>query len=448
MDIYEQYSDLTPGSSILHNHAIHLFPGGICHNLRLFDPYPIYPRRAVGGIITDVDGRDIVDLWMGHFTMIFGHNFATVKNAVVNALDGGWHWGMPHEKEVRLADEIMLAAPAIRKLRFCCTGTEATMYAVRLARAFTGKGWVLKVAGGWHGASTDLSFAVKHPFGEPEGAGLPEPDRQGVAHLQFNDIEASKKVIEVHQGHTAAIIVEPMLGAGGFIPADPEYLKFLRQACDDIGAVLIFDEIITGFRFRYGILADEYGVRPDLVTLGKIVGGGFPIGLYGGRADIMELANPKSAARPGRPVLVGGGTFSANPVTMAAGLATLDVLRTQAGGIYSSLAAKGEKLRKGITERFDSAGVPAECTGKGSLFMTHILKDKSCAGTLRSPADIAEKTLAKMPDREMKISLLNHGVFSVHGGGSVCTAHSETDVEKVLDGYEGAAKDLKKILSR
>jgi len=444
VSIEEKYKELTLGSRTLYGHAKHLFPGGICHNIRAFHPHPVFPRHSEGPRFTDVDGRDIIDLWMGHYSLIFGHAFGAVKRAVNNVLDSGWHWGMPHELELRLADEIMLAAPVIKKLRFCCTGTEATMYAVRLARAFTGKGWVLKVAGGWHGASTDLSFAVRPPYEEPEGPGLLEPDMQGVAHLTFNNIGESKRVINLHQDHIAAIIVEPMLGSGGFIPATKEYLEFLRKACDDIGAVLIFDEIITGFRFRYGILADEYEVSPDLVTLGKIVGGGFPIGVYGGREDIMELANPFQPESPGRPVLVGGGTFSANPATMAAGLATMDSLRKQQSSLYNLLATRGDAMRKGIEERFKAIGLPAACTGMGSLFMTHILKGDD--DLITSPGDIAEKTHSRVADRELKISLLNHGVYTMHGGGAISATHGEKEVSTMLDAYEAAAQDLKNEL--
>ncbi len=446
MDIYELYSDLTPGSAILHNHASHLFPGGICHNIRLFDPHPIYPRQAVGPVVIDVDGREIVDLWMGHYAMILGHANPQVKAAAVAALENGWQWGMPNETEVRLADEIMLAVPALKKIRFCCSGTEATMYAVRLARAFTGKNWVLKVSGGWHGASTDLSYSVQSKNGEPEGPGLLDPSAQGVATLAFNEIESSQKVIEAHQDKIAAIIVEPMLGAGGFIPANPEYLKFLRKTCDDIGALLIFDEIITGFRFRYGSLGDEYGVKPDLSTFGKIVGGGFPIGVYGGREDVMELADPRGSRSPGRPVLVGGGTFSANPVTMAAGLSTLDILRTQQASIYPSLAQKGEQLRKGIRERMEAAGLKASCTGKGSLFMTHLLRDFAAGAEIKSPADMASMTYSSVADKELKIALLNHGVFTMHGGGAVSAAHKEEHLEKTLDAFECAAREIKGFL--
>lgn len=442
MSIFETYRRLTPASEALHRRATDLFPGGVCHNLRAYRPYPVFPRAASGARFTDADGRELLDLWMGHYALLFGHAFDPVRRALAEALDGGWQWGMPSEAQVELAETIRRLVPSMEEMRFCSTGTEATMYAVRLARAYAGKPWILKAAGGWHGASTDLSFSVKPPFGGAEGPGLLAASEQGVGQLSFNDVEASREVVEAHRGRIAGIIVEPMIGAGGFLPARPDYLAFLREVCDDEGAVLIFDEIITGFRFRAGALADELGVTPDLTTLGKIAGGGLPLGVYGGRREILEIANPFGAPGPGRPVLVGGGTFSCHPLTMAAGLATLREIEERGPALYAALAARGERLRAGVEERFGAAGIPVECTGRGSLFMTHFLR--SGQRGLQSPADIAAKTVAEVKDRELRIALLNRGVFAVHGGGALSAAHGDAEVDGLLDAYEAAAEDVKR----
>ncbi len=444
MDPLQKYKELTPNSASLHQRALNCMPGGVSHNMRRIDPHPFYPVSAKGPYLTDEDGRDIIDLWMGHYAMILGHAPQAAKAAAAAALENGWHWGTPCRNEVDLAEKIKAAVPSMELLRFCCTGTEATMYAVRLARAYTGKPFVLKVAGGWHGASTDLSFAVKPPFQGAEGPGLLEPEAQGVGKLHFNDIETSAMVIDAHRNDLAAIIVEPMIGAGGFLPPKPGYLEFLRKAADETGAVLIFDEIITGFRFRYGTLADHFGVKPDLTTLGKIVGGGFPVGVYGGRKEIMSLADPRMKGQPGRPVLVGGGTFSCNPLTMAGALATLTALEELAPTLYPALKAAGERLRTGVAERFAAASVPVTTTGMGSLFMTHIL---NCDDPeICSPGDVAAKTHTALPDRELKAALLNHGVYAVHGGGSASMAHDEAVIGKVLDAYEAAAVEVKGYL--
>jgi glutamate-1-semialdehyde 2,1-aminomutase len=445
VNIFETYRRMTPESEALHRAASDLFPGGICHNLRSFQPHPVYPAAASGPRFTDVDGNTYLDLWMGHYALILGHAAPDVREALARALEGGLHWGMPSPVQVELADRIRRLAPSMEEMRFCTTGTEATMYAVRLARGFTGRPWVLKAEGGWHGASTDLSYSVKPPFQGAEGPGLPAAREQGVDLIPFNDVEGSLRVLERHRGSLAGIIVEPMLGAGGFIPARAEYLSFLREVCDDEEAVLIFDEIITGFRFRCGTLADRYGVRPDLTTLGKIVGGGMPIGVYGGRREILEAANPRTARAPDRPVLVGGGTFSCSPLSMVAGLATMD--RLEAGGreLYEDLDRRGEALRRGIEARFAAAGLPAACTGAGSLAMTHLLRGDD--RRIESAADVATKTRTEVKDRELRIALLNRGVFAVHGGGALSTAHGDAEVAEILEAYERAASDLKAELT-
>lgn len=441
MNIFETYRRHTPHSERLDRRASELFPGGVSHNLRRYFPHPVYAEGARGARFTDADGRSYVDLWMGHYALILGHACPEVRTALRGALEQGWHWGMPSEGQIELAEELRKAVPALEEMRFCSTGTEATMYAVRLARGFTGRSWILKVAGGWHGASTDLSVARREPFRGAEGPGLPPPGEQGVGLLTFNDVEASLPVVEAHRGEIAGIIVEPMIGSGGFLPARQEYLRFLREVCDDEGAVLIFDEIITGFRFRYGTLADEMGIVPDLTTLGKIVGGGLPLGVYGGRREILEAANPLVARGPDRPVLVGGGTFSCNPLSLAAALATLRTLEARGDALYENLDARGRRVREGVEERMAAAGLRAACTGRGSLFMTHVLKGEDAE--LTTPLHVASKTHAEVKDRELRIALLNHGVFSVHGGGALSESHGEAEVDEILAAFEAAAGDLR-----
>jgi len=441
LNIFETYRRLTPTSEALHRRASGVFPGGICHNIRGFRPHPVYPAQARGARFTDVDGTSYLDLWMGHYALILGHAAPEVRSALARTLEGGWHWGMPSQLQIELAERLRDAIPSLEEMRFCTTGTEATMYAVRLARGFTGRPWVLKAEGGWHGASTDLSYSVKPPFRGAEGPGLRAAGEQGVDLIPFNDVEGTLRVAGRHRGELAGIIVEPMLGAGGFLPARTEYLAALREVCDDQGAVLIFDEIITGFRFRYGSLADRYGVRPDLTALGKIVGGGLPLGVYGGRREILEAANPLTAQGPDRPVLVGGGTFSCNPLSLAASLATLEALARAGEGFYADLGRRGAELRRGVEERFAAAGLPAACTGEGSVLMTHLLKGDD--RRLESPGDLAAKTLPEVKDRELRIALLNHGVFAVHGGGALSSTHGDAEVGALLDAYERAAVNLK-----
>ena len=443
MSLIETYRSRTPKSEALHRRASDLFPGGVSHNLRAFQPHPLYCRGAQGPRFEDVDGRSYLDLWMGHYALILGHGFAGVRDALLRALESGWHWGMPSEGQILLAQKLRAAVPHLEEMRFCSTGTEATMYAVRLARGVTGKPWILKAAGGWHGASTDLSYAVKPPFEGAEGPGLPSAQEESIGLLSFNDIETSLRVVEACRGRIAGVIVEPMLGAGGFIPARPDYLAFLREVCDQQGAVLIFDEVITGFRFRYGTVAQEYGVTPDLTTLGKVLGGGLPLGVYGGRREILEAASP-SARGPARPVLVGGGTFSCNPLSMAAAIATLEALETRGPSLYETLGRRGDAVRLGVLDRFRAAGIPTQCTGRGSLFMTHVLKGDD--QTIESPQDLSRKTRTEIRDLELRIALLNHGVYAVHGGGALSDAHGGPEIGAILDAYEKAAVDVRRVL--
>jgi glutamate-1-semialdehyde 2,1-aminomutase len=441
LDIFDRYRSETPASALLNDRAKKLFPGGVCHNMRNYAPYPFYPTAAKGARVRDADGRELIDLWMGHYSMIMGHGLSEVREAACEAMESGWHWGMPATAQIALGEELQRAVPTLEKMRFCCSGTEATMYAVRVARAHTGRPWVLKAAGGWHGASSDLSFGVKPPFKGAEGPGLLKPDTQCVDQLCFNDIEASVNAIDRYGEGLAAVIVEPMIGAGGFIPALPGYLKALREACDRNGALLIFDEIITAFRFRYGTLADQYGVKPDLTTLGKIIGGGFPIGIYGGSQEVMAVADPSIAHNTGSAALVGGGTFSCNPIAMTAALTTLLALKSKADTLYPELDRRGDRVREGIAQRFKAAKVPVQLTGMGSLFMTHILKGED--NRLNSSADIDRKTLHHLQDREMKLSLILNGVFSVHGGGSLSEAHDDEVIEELLNAYEKTALEMK-----
>jgi len=442
VDINSKYQSRTGRSKKLYARACDIFPGGVSHNLRLYKPYPVYPVKAGGARFIDVDGNEYIDLWMGHYALILGHAASCVSDAVSGELAKGWHWGMTSEAEIMLAEKIRSAIPSMQEMRFCTTGTEATMYAVRLARASSGKTAVLKVAGGWHGANSDLSFAVKPPFDSPEGPGFDAFESGAVEAIEFNDIEKTQRVIDAHRGRIACIIIEPMIGAGGFVPARKEYLHYLRSVCDEEGIVLIFDEIITGFRFRYGSLADEYGVTPDLTVLGKIVGGGLPIGIYGGKRDIMAPANPALKSSGAKPALVGGGTFSSHPLTMAAALATLEKLEEDQSTLYPALAEHGDIVRKGVEDRFKAAGLDVACTGKGSLFMAHLLRGED--RSLQSPTEIVRKTFSEFKDRELKTSLMNNGLFSVHGGGSLSAAHLEkAELDSLLAAYERAAEDFK-----
>ncbi len=264
----------------------------------------------------DVDGNEYIDLWMGHYALILGHRSKVSREALKEAADLGTHWGTLHEHEIKFGELIQEVVPCAEKMVFGVSGTEATMYAVRLARAFTGRRTILKIAGGWHGASSDLAWAIHSPFEKPESSGIIPELGNYVKPLLFNDIEASCKVIRDVKEDLAAVIVEPVVGGGGMIPADKEYLQVLREETSRWGALLIFDEVITGFRLALGGAQEFYGIKPDLATLGKVCGGGANLGIIAGRADVLALCDPTLKREKGQGVLLGGGTFSCTPLTM------------------------------------------------------------------------------------------------------------------------------------
>jgi len=295
------------------------------------------------------------------------------------------------------------------------------MYLVRLARGFTRRKVVIKMAGGWHGYNTELNVGVHTPFDRPEGAGILNEEHAHVKTVKFNDLEAARMSVNSLKNEVAVILLEPVLGAGGCIPADGEYLKGLRELADESGALLAFDEIITGFRVALGGAQEFYGVTPDLATFGKIVGGGLPIGLVCGRKEILALADPSKKGF----VSIGGGTFSENPLTMTSGLATIRYLERNAGTIYPHLSKMGSDLRSGIDAAFEDCKVTAHTTGLGSLFLTHFGTD---------PRN-AEDALHGRPDltRRYVLFLMSNGIFLLptHAGG-ISTCHTARDIADLV----------------
>ncbi|MBS7646519.1 aminotransferase class III-fold pyridoxal phosphate-dependent enzyme [Candidatus Bathyarchaeota archaeon] len=259
----------TPKSRILYERARKVLPAGVSYAIRHFDPYPFYVARAKGGKLYDVDGNEYVDFWLGHTTHILGHSPPAVIKAVREQLEKGIHYGTAHELEIALAEQVTKMMPSAEMVRFTNSGTEANMYAVRLARAYTGRVKIAKFEGGWHGGYDALHKAVKPPYDLPESAGLTLGALDDTLVLPFNDIEGVKERLKGVEDKVAAVIIEPVLGAGGAIPVEKEFLRELREFCDQHGILLIVDEVITGFRLAPGGVQQYFGVRPDLTVLGK-----------------------------------------------------------------------------------------------------------------------------------------------------------------------------------
>ncbi|MBX5464407.1 MAG: aminotransferase class III-fold pyridoxal phosphate-dependent enzyme [Clostridia bacterium] len=434
----ERYEQMTPGSRRLFERARRVAPGGVHHNLRYFAPYPLFVERAEGAYVWDVDGNRYVDLWMGHYAHILGHRPQPVMERFLAQAAGGAHWGIVHPLQVELAETLVRLLPAAEEVRFCVTGTEATMYALRLARAFTGRKVILKARGGWHGGNSELARAVHPPLDLPESAGLPPALEEYVDTFRYNDFEESRRAIERHGADLAAVIVEPLQNA--FVPPEPGYLSWLRELTERVGALLILDEVITGFRLGLTGAQGLYGVRPDLFTLGKVVGGGMPVAVIAGRREILERASPLSGLPRGEAVLAGGGTFSAMPAAMAAGLAMVGYLEEHAPALYEELATRGERLRRGLAQAFAAAGLPARVFGVGSLFS--VAFPASSDMELKNNEDVESKTDLYRRDHQFRLGMLAHGVYLVNGGGALSTAHGEEEIERVVEAAAAVAEEM------
>jgi glutamate-1-semialdehyde 2,1-aminomutase len=415
-------------------------PGGISHSIHYFPPYPFFVKYAKGSKVWDVDGNEIVDLWMGHYTHILGHHAERITEAIERQLKEGIHWGIVFEKQIEWAELIRELIPCAEMVRFCCSGTEATMYAVRVARGYTGRNTILKIAGGWHGANADLTFAIKAPYEKGESLGLsPDLERYTRA-IPFNDLSGTKEIIHQNRKDLAGIILEPVIGEGGFIPATTEYLEMLRSETKTSGALLIFDEVISGFRLSLGGAQKRFGIAPDLTTLGKIMGGGLPVGAVVGKREIMEKTSPERKGDKWEKIMIGGGTFSSHPLTVAAGLVMLRYLRDHSEKVYPLLESKGEKVREGVQDALRRHGVKATVTGIGSLFQTNFPRQEGVI--LDSPNAISQFTDIEKREVEFRIRMLAKGVHLMHGGGALSITHSDEDIRRIIEAAGEVAKEM------
>lgn len=416
----EKYASKTPRSKTLYERAVKVLPGGVSYGIRYFDPYPFFVARAKGSKLYDVDGNEYVDFWLGHTALILGHSSPTVVSAVKQQLENGTIFGTSHELEVDLAEQVAKMVPTAEMTRFTNSGTEANMYATRLARAITGRNKIAKFEGGWHGGYDALHVGVKYPFDVPESAGLTTGAVHDTILLPFNDLEGVKE--RLRQEDPASIIIEPVLGSGGGIPADAEFLKGLRELCDEKEVLLIFDEVITGFRLSPGGAQQYYHVQPDITVFGKIIGGGFPAGAFSGRKELMRRVDSHLYERPY--YSFHGGTFAANPITMTAGLATLKSL--QDGHLLEKLNMTGRQIRERLKRIFKENNVDVQVTGESSLFNLHFTKEH-----------VKDARAAFMSDRkklaEYELNLIANGVFLLPSHvGALSTAHSKEDEDRLL----------------
>jgi len=423
-------------SSELFDRAKRVLPGGVNSPVRAFRAVggtPFFVARAEGAKLYDVDGKSYLDYVCSWGPLILGHAHPAVLEAVRDAASRGWTYGAPCAAEVELAEEVRRRMPALEMMRFVNSGTEATMAAVRLARAATGRDLIIKFDGCYHGHAD--GFLVKAgsgvaTLGLPDSPGVPAAIASLTLTAPFNDADAVANLFRAHADQIAAVIVEPYVGNVGFIPPAPDFHPALRALCDRHGALLIFDEVMTGFRVAPGGAQERLGVRPDLTTLGKIVGGGFPVGAYGGRADLMRRIAPDG------PVYQ-AGTLSGNPVAMAAGLATLR--ETARHGFYDELERRTVRLLGGLRAAAGRLGVPITLGHAGSMWGIYFT-----AGPICNYAD-AKRTDTALFARWHKAAL-TRGVFlapSAFEAAFVSSAHSDADIDFTIEQLDAALGDAR-----
>ncbi|HYU27822.1 MAG TPA: glutamate-1-semialdehyde 2,1-aminomutase [Gemmatimonadales bacterium] len=418
-------------TSELFDRAKRVLPGGVNSPVRAFRAVggtPFFVAHAAGARLTDVDGNSYVDYVCSWGPLILGHAHPAVLDAVREAAERGWTYGAPCVAEVELAEEVRRRMPLLEMMRFVNSGTEATMAAVRLARAATGRELIIKFAGCYHGHAD--GFLVKAgsgvaTLGLPDSPGVPAALAGLTLTAPFNDAEAVADLFKRHGDRIAAVIVEPYVGNAGFIAPQPGFHIALRSLCDRHGALLIFDEVMTGFRVAPGGAQERLRIRPDLTALGKIVGGGFPVGVYGGRADLMKRVAPEG------PVYQ-AGTLSGNPVAMAAGLATLR--ETSRPLFYDELEKMTTRLTDGLKTSAERHGVPLTVGHAGSMWGAYFT-----AGPVRNYGD-ARKADTALFARWHKAAL-TRGVFlapSAFEAGFVSSAHTAADIDFTLRELDAA----------
>ncbi|HRD02385.1 MAG TPA: aminotransferase class III-fold pyridoxal phosphate-dependent enzyme [Candidatus Saccharicenans sp.] len=451
-----EYEKKTRKSCQMFQRAAKVMVRGGSHSLRLWKPYPFFPVSAHGATVTDLDGHNYLDYWQGHYANLLGHNPEVIRRELEPYLAAGaLHTGFENSVQIELAEKILssLGQPGLR-IRFTTSGTLASTYAVMLAMGYTGRHYVLKIGGGWHGSSPYLLKGVKfHPgrgFSQVDSAGLPPEFARHIIITRFNDSEHLEKTFKKYGPKLAAFILEPFIGVGGFLFCSPEYLKLARKLADEYGVVLVFDEIISGFRFCSSGLQRLYGVRPDMSLFGKLIGGGEAVAAVVGKAKIMEGCERTGTS--GLRVNFEGGTFSAHEEYMRAGLAMLNYLICHEKEIYPRIGQLAARLRQGIEQAFASEGLRVVCTGTGrspingsSFFMVNFPKKDNI--NYSTPEDIWDPARSDVFLREeaLKLALLINGVHVVHGGGCLSTAHTEKDIERTIEAYQRAARIFKKF---
>ena len=417
-------------SEELFEKANKLMPGGVNSPVRAFQPYPFFTKRGQGSCITDVDGNEYIDYCLGFGPLILGHAHPKIIEAVKAQLELGSLYGTPTEQEVDLADVVSETVPSAEMVRLVSTGGEATMAALRAARGYTGKKKIVKFEGCYHGAHDYVLVKAGSgatTFGMPDSLGIPEETTRNTIVIPFNDIEKLEKTVKENKDNLAAVIVEPVIGNIGVVLPKRGFLETLRELTESYGVVLIFDEVITGFRLALGGAQEYFGVTPDMTTLGKILGGGLPMAAYVGKEEIMKLIAPSGKVYQ-------AGTYSGNPLSVAAGLTVLRLLRERGSGFYADLERKCEAIVKPLGEAVSEAGLKLHINHIASMFQL-FFTDKPVFDYVSAKASDSSKFM------KFHARLLKNGVFLPASQFETCflsEAHSPEDLEKTVDCFREA----------
>ncbi len=409
--------------------------GGVNSPVRAFKAVgmtPLFIERAHGSKIYDVDGNEYIDYVGSWGPMILGHAHPEVVSGLKRAAERGTSYGAPTELEVELAKEVMGAFPSMEQVRMVSSGTEAAMAAIRLARGYTGRDKIIKFEGCYHGHADSLLVKAGSgatTLGIPDSKGVPGDFAQNTLTATFNDLQSVERLIEAHGEETACIIIEPIAGNMGVIPPEEGFLEGLRAICDDKGIVFIFDEVITGFRVSYGGAQALYGVRPDLTCLGKVIGGGLPVGAFGGRKEIMERLAPTGDVYQ-------AGTLSGNPLAMTAGLITLRILQQE--GVYEELAQKSDFLCRGVREIAEEGVLPFTCNQVGAMLTFFFTEGpvRDFPAAKRSDTDLFSRFFSGMLKRSIYIAPSQFEALFLS------LAHTEDDLGRTLEACRAVFREM------
>jgi len=452
--LIKNYSLKNKRSEEIFNAASKYQVRGGSHNLRLFPPFPIYVDKCQGSKIWDSDGHVYIDFWQGHFANVLGHNPGVVLDKLGDLFKKGQglETGFPEKGQRKLA-ELLLSRVKADKIRFTTSGALASMYAVMLAKAYTQKEKVLKVGGGWHGANPYVLKGIstfKNGLNEIESAGLPDSADSMILVTRFNDEKDLEKIFREHGEQMACFILEPFIGAGGFIFSSRDYLQKARELTQKHNTVLIFDEVVSGFRFHAGPVQNSYGIHPDLTIFGKAVGGGMPVSAVAGNKDLLSLCSPEVQKQDR--VKFEGGTFSGHPAAMLAGTTYIKHLIKNETEIYPRIGQGGAEVRKNIEEIFSSYGFNVKCTGEGddiapnsSLIGVQFLRKN--LEKVTSPEQVWDPEISDVELREkaFKLAMMEEGFYTFHGFGAISASHKEHEITASLDGVERIARKWKDL---